>query len=86
MRPYTSNLGMQFQIECREGSLRVVEAGTESDVPPIKLQPTSDPDVFIPDSGRLAGEERRFKRDEAGRVIGLVSRGSMARKLVELRS
>ncbi len=77
---YEGIMGMVLGIQFRDGSLQL-EAGKFFG-PPIELDPTADPDVFVLSAGRMDGEELRFRRSADGSVTGLNMGGLPAAKMV----
>lgn len=72
----SGTLGAHMSVECRNGELLFVSppvAGRQ--MPPVKLEPTDDPDAFLATSGRGAGERVHFRRDKDGSVIGYITTG-----------
>ena len=53
-------------------------------MPPVRLEPTDDPDAFLETSGRGAGELLRFRRDKDGQVTGYTTTGFPWWKLVSV--
>jgi len=65
--------GVIFHVEWRGGALQLV---TPSDpftmpMPPVSLAATDQPNVFVPQEGRLAGEPLTFQFDDVGQVTGV---------------
>ena len=79
---YTGLLGSVASIEHRGGDLLLVDGpfGGEQ-LPPIKLDPTDEPDAFMVTARRQAGELLRFRRGEDGAVSGFAAGGFPYKKL-----
>jgi CubicO group peptidase (beta-lactamase class C family) len=60
----------EVRVEVRGEDLALVHV--DSPIAPIGLTTTDDPDRFVVTAGRFIGEDLRFTRDGAGRVLRLV--------------
>ena len=80
---YTGLLGSLAGIQHRGGDLLLVDSpfGGEQ-LPPIRLDPTDEPDAFEVTGGRQAGELLRFRRGGDGAVRGFAAGGFPYEKLV----
>jgi len=76
--------GPPLHVEYREGGLRVVmpAVGSAPPPPPMRLEPTAEPHVFMVKNLRYAGEPLTFRTDAEGNVTGLAASGFPYKKLV----
>ncbi len=72
----STTLGNQTSVETCEGELLLVSPPADGrQPPPVRLEPTEDPDAFLATSGRGAGERVEFRRDSDGTVTGYMTTG-----------